>query len=752
MRRLLATALFVTSSALLASCGGGAGSGGAMPPGAQPFVGGNPSAASMFSPAPRATIAASTSIATAGTVGTVESGKFELDQPNNGWVWVSDPSGTLVIGGSITKGQYAQVTGTGSPDSTVSAEVVTLWSSPPPSITATGTIVASTAYGFTLDVSAAYPAVPIVLTSGTVIGGGALEIGATATVSGIGSQGESITAVQIAVTDPTPEPLPTSTPLSIPDDIATQGTIGTVESGKFELDQPNNGWVWVSDPSGTLVIGGSITKGQYAQVTGTGSPDSTVSAEVVTLWSSPPGNLTASGTLVAGTAYGFTLDVSAQYAAVPILVNSATVIAGGSLVPGAQVTVSGAGSLSESITPVQISVVDTTPPPSAATPTPSPISQQHVLTKDYLYIADGSTTVSPSQAAPYLNWAESTPAYANSIAAARIRVQMYVDPNRTEPGQSLYTSDRSTFAQACSGTVVTDLYKGSLAQYVMNPSSTDLQALFHNTMVSEIGSTDVSQLFVDDSGPLSDFTSTPFSPSLPCGYTDAQWTSGGIALDNAAPLPVVINGLNALDGHNPSLGIGLLAGSNTVGGNFEGCYSDSDSAENDGWLWAATENTELEVNAMSKSFSCLSTNLDAASSSIPSRLYTLASFLLSYNPATSVLWEEFATPSNFHVFPEAQLVPLDPVNAAPTSVSGLLAAGGAYARQYNECFLAGNFVGPCAVVVNPDSSAPVVFPYPQYHHTLVISGNGVLDGGSVATNGPPPPTYLPALGSAIVFP
>jgi hypothetical protein len=61
-------------------------------------------------------------------------------------------------------------------------------------------------------------------------------------------------------------------------------------------------------------------------------------------------------------------------------------------------------------------------------------------------------------------------------------------------------------------------------------------------------------------------------------------------------------------------------------------------------------------------------------------------------------------------------------------------------------------VGSCAVVVNSDTASPHPFPYPQYTHTLVLSGNGVLDGGAAATNGPPPPVNLPASEAAIVFP
>ena len=114
--------------------------------------------------------------------------------------------------------------------------------------------------------------------------------------------------------------------------------------------------------------------------------------------------------------------------------------------------------------------------------------------------------------------------------------------------------------------------------------------------------------------------------------------------------------------------------------------------------------------------------------------------------------EEFATPSGLHVFPESQLVALNPKVAQPSSVSGLLAQGGTYGREYADCYIAGTFAGPCAVVVNSDPSLSHAFPYPQYNHTLTLSGEGVLDGGTMSTQGAAPPLTMAPSSAAIVFP
>jgi len=56
------------------------------------------------------------------------------------------------------------------------------------------------------------------------------------------------------------------------------------------------------------------------------------------------------------------------------------------------------------------------------------------------------------------------------------------------------------------------------------------------------------------------------------------------------------------------------------------------------------------------------------------------------------------------------------------------------------------------VVVNPDTQFSHTFPFPQYTHTLVLSGSGTIDGGTMSTNGAAPPTTLGPSQAAIVFP
>lgn len=395
-----------------------------------------------------------------------------------------------------------------------------------------------------------------------------------------------------------------------------------------------------------------------------------------------------------------------------------------------------------------------TPAPTAL-PTSPPQTQTgaapvHVLTADYLGRPDGTSAVPWSRAAAYVNWAQTGVKDGAAISAAGIKTQFYIDAARTQSTDALYTSNEATFAHDCSGNRVTDDYHGTV-QYVMDPSSAQYQQLFAQRVQYALGYAHFDAIFSDDSGPLSTYQEEhPFS-ALPCSYSDSAWLTAGIAFQQAAGIPVLFNGLHEVDlySHAVSPSIGLLQSNNAIGGNFEECYGSASQPKERGWFWQTTEQTELQVAQQNKIFECMVEDPSPASTSTDGRLYTYASFLLTYDPQTSVIWDFYQTSSGFHVEPESQLVPLQP-RAGVTDVSQLVQAGGAYAREYASCYLAGQDMGPCAAVVNPTGAA-VPFPFTQYHHTLALSGGGILDGGTVSTAGAAPAASLPALSGEIVF-
>ena len=444
--------------------------------------------------------------------------------------------------------------------------------------------------------------------------------------------------------------------------------------------------------------------------------------------------LTVTGSIVGLFSGGFTLDTgSSQCYKLHIYTHSSTSISGGKIATGVTAKVYGQGSCT-AISAITITI---------GTSTSSTAVLRHILTADYLGKPYGTTSVSWSAAAPYLSWAQTQPAYANAIHAVGIKTEFYADPNVTTSGAPMYTSSESTFAHTCSGSRLSYAYDGH-RMYIMSIGGSAMQSLFSSYTASIASQAHFDAIFEDNAGPLGSITADP------CNYSDSYWLSYGRTLNQASRVPVIFNGLAAYHDHGISLSVGLLSSSNTLGGVLEHCYSDNATPKYHGWIWQAQEATELYVGKYGKMFKCMLRNTLSASSSTDARNYALASFLLTYNPAHSVLWEEFATASGLHVMPETGLVPMYPT-INPTSVSSLHLSSGTYARQYQKCYLRGSYVGACAVVVNPDTvSHP--FPYPAYHHTLYLSGAGVLDGGKALTTGGPPPTTLPALEARIVFP
>ena len=86
---------------------------------------------------------------------------------------------------------------------------------------------------------------------------------------------------------------------------------------------------------------------------------------------------------------------------------------------------------------------------------------------------------------------------------------------------------------------------------------------------------------------------------------------------------------------------------------------------------------------------------------------------------------------------------LDPVMMQPSSIDQLNQGPNVYGRQYKNCYYAGQWIGACAMVVNSDMGRTHPMPWTNlYHHTLVLSGGDILDGGTASTNGPAPPSLI----------
>src|SRR5579864_548913 len=388
--------------------------------------------------------------------------------------------------------------------------------------------------------------------------------------------------------------------------------------------------------------------------------------------------------------------------------------------------------------------------PAAVTPDtpPATILMKHVLTWQDLATGDGNRLSSWSQAAPWLTIANTTAADSGPMHAAGLLVAFYTNPNRQGPGAPLYSTDETTFAHDCSGNRMQSIVTGA---DLMDPHSTHLGTMWNQYVQKMIGNgAHVDYVFEDNADDIYNVTGTP------CNFVQADWTAASNSLDNALGNPPII--YNALS-HTSTLG-GVIAlapaialNATAAGGMSEDCYTTHTQLLQTYLGWQAKEDTEITMALAGKTFVCNASMTSDAASSVAIRLYQYASFLMTYEPKISVYDANFTgSYTGLKVFPEVQLVPKRPVLAEPATVAALLQSGGAYGRQYGACYFKGNYVGPCAAVVNSNKigMAAVPFPWPStYDHTLTMSGYGVLDGGTATVRGPRPPAALPA-GTAVI--
>jgi len=309
-----------------------------------------------------------------------------------------------------------------------------------------------------------------------------------------------------------------------------------------------------------------------------------------------------------------------------------------------------------------------------------------------------------------------------------------------------YSGTESTFAHDCAGKRLWSLrYKN---ENLMNPASKDLLDLWqdevHTVTAGWGGSFDA---IFDD---VADWVGG--ATGVPCNFDQAAWTAATNAMIANLGAPVIYNGLSAR-GPNYTVGPAIGLNETTLGGMYEGCYSAAGPfPKPHGGNWTTIEDTEIQMARSHKLFVCEGLHTTDASSSIDLRAYMLASYLLTYDPATTALREHFLTPSGFEVFPEAKLVALNPLIPRPEYISGLLQPSGVYGREYAACYIAGHYVGGCAALVNNDPTSTKAFPWPgKYTRTLLLSGAGILDGGTISASGPSPPHIVPKLGAVIAF-
>ena len=389
-----------------------------------------------------------------------------------------------------------------------------------------------------------------------------------------------------------------------------------------------------------------------------------------------------------------------------------------------------------------------------ARPTQPPtIPEKHVMTWDSPGPPNGPQAFSKWEpAGQWLTWALADPDYVSRAKAAGILTATYLNPNRQRAGEPMWTNDSSTFAHDCSGARILIEPNPMPDTYLMDPHSTHLRSLWKTAYENLLKAGHAYDADFDD-------TADEIHKALasPCRWNQTDWTNASNAMNASFAHPIIYNGLmfyTVSDGIHLSPVMAL--NTTAMGGMAEDCYV---SRNTDPFVrtvyWQATEDTEIAQADRDRLFICQSTLYADAAASISLRTYYVASFLLTYRVAYDMEDTSFRTPSELHVMPESQLVVQHPVDTQPSDISKLQTAPGVYARQYDGCYIRGTLIGGCAVVVDSEKETSPLqpFPYPgQYHHTLKITGSGIIDGGAISAAGPAPPAKLGGTQAVIAFP
>jgi hypothetical protein len=141
------------------------------------------------------------------------------------------------------------------------------------------------------------------------------------------------------------------------------------------------------------------------------------------------------------------------------------------------------------------------------------------------------------------------------------------------------------------------------------------------------------------------------------------------------------------------------------------------------------------------------------------RMLTTGFAWLGYKEGFTVVWPDLEdNTANLPVWPEDLIYPSQPLQSMSAGHADLEVATGVYRREFAKCYKRGVYFGPCASVVNANSSAITVQPSwlsQGYNHMVTVVGGDVLSGGTVHLSGAPfiaGTTTVQAGGAALLAP
>lgn len=611
----------------------------------------------------------------------------------------------------------------------------------------------------------------------------ALKPGYYADVYATGSLSTKLTAVQVSLSTSATSTTSTTTSstATAPSGwtVHVHGQIVAIKSAsEFQINGGSGvGYVNVYHSSSTSMIynGLSLKAGYYADVYGTGSIATSVTATQVSLSTSSTTSTTTTSTTTAPS--GWTVHVKGPIVAIKssseIQINGGTnvgyvnvyhssstsmVYNGLSLKVGYYADVYGTGSIATSVTATQISLSSSststsTSSGSTSTTTTTTTSgvPAHVKTAAIVWGYGGVPTSVPiSSVKPYVTWVQTGSAYGSQMRAAGLKVDVYMNfwRNYSSDNPAVGYTDlkpggahAAAEAKTCTGSVIYDSTYGGGYEADARSSAAAGHAQAFATYMEKLYGGNYDALFSDDTGAM-------WGIPLPCNWSQSTYVSATNSVHASIGKPIFVNTIGASS--NPVAQTAYANATNVIGAMCEICYagnrSGSDYAQTGG-TWGQIENAEIAMVQKHKIFWDYARAIGDPSTETPLRKFIYASFLLTYDPNYAMMQTAFKSSHAFPVMPETGLVPMNPVTTA-TSVTGYQRSGGAYMREFGACYYRGVNKGKCAVVVNPGTST-VTVPTSAYGHSLTLSGGGVLDGGSVGFSGGRPTSLAP--GSAAIL-
>jgi hypothetical protein len=388
---------------------------------------------------------------------------------------------------------------------------------------------------------------------------------------------------------------------------------------------------------------------------------------------------------------------------------------------------------------------------------------RHVPTAVYCCRGYANDTVPPREAAPYVTWANTdVPDSAAADRAAGIKnVIQYIDASRIYTSDPAYRviEDGAKYAGARALNCSRELLRTTNpAGFVIDPFNPETVQVLNWSLDHWYGSAYTSYFFDDvdafrwdlaNGPPCTGNPPVPWSePATSKAYAKLLASVRLTATGRAIVPKIVLNGLSAYFDKPPQhlMPLYALAPPNVIGGMCESCYAqNTPDALRGGLQWQDGVDIEIKTIQLRKIF----WDYDKYIRNDPdARLYTFASFMLAWDPEYSIYQTAYKpqTPGQLHVTPETGIVAYDPIKTDIVTVYDLRDPGGTFFREYRKCYYRASPIGPCAFVVNSDTSPerPPKLSF-TYRHTVEVSGGMVLEGGKLSTQGPEPPLIIPPM-------